>query len=90
MTEKLHIENAVDWHQTRAYFDKLHRRVGYSSDVRRLLSNIDDLVTQLSIEEVDIRRGTKPVGRKAAELREQINSIIDLLDGMFVIELLCK
>ena len=50
------IKNSLEWQAHRRDLAEKVRSVPYSPDLRRMLKNIDDLVTELSKIEVEARR----------------------------------
>jgi hypothetical protein len=78
----MEIKNALDWSKLSIQLDAQLRALGHNPDLRKMLKNIDDMVTELSKMEVEARRihsitFTQPILNK-------INKAIDHLDKLLL------
>ena len=71
------IKNSLEWQAQRRDLAEKVRSVPYSPDLRRMLKNIDDLVTELSKIEVDARRtkSNTKVNNHLSKISEAINTL---------------
>lgn len=77
------IERALDWNQARCEMDTLMSSIGYNPDLRKMLKNIDSMVTELSKLEVSFRR-THKYTLMDSEV-EKINLAINHLEKLILV-----
>lgn len=76
------ISNSLEWNSLE---DSLRRRAKgllYSKEISRMIDNVRADVNELSIAEIDARRGKKLV---AEDKLRQINNDIELIEGYLLI-----
>jgi hypothetical protein len=79
----MQIETSLDWNPVfRKMADNLHH-LPYNPDLYKMLNNIDDMVQELSRQEVDARRIRKPEYTK--EKVDSINNAIDHFEKLLLI-----
>lgn len=76
------IKSSTDWYGIRDTMMANIRECRYKRDVAHMINNIGLQVAELSKAEVDMRRGRK---YKAAELLEQINRDIDIVEEFILV-----
>ena len=76
------IERALDWNQISDNLRSQLNTVGYNPDLRKMLKNIDGMVTELSKLEVSFRRSQK-YSILDDKVRE-INKAIDHLEKLIL------
>lgn len=77
------IERALDWNTVRCEMDTLMSSIGYNPDLRKMLKNIDSMVTELSKLEVSFRRTHKT--SMLDDKVEKINLAISHLEKLILI-----
>ena len=82
------IETALDWQEVSAQIRRDLDRVGYNPDLRKMFTNIQIMVTELSKLEVNGRR-IKSTDFTQKEV-EKINKAIDHLEKLILMGLLMK
>lgn len=76
------IESSLDWQKTRSELIKLAEGCGkYQRELKKIVKNLDEIVTKLSIEEVECRRHKKQTQRHR-EIVQQINEEISNYEQM--------
>ena len=78
------IETSLDWLEVGGELTKQLNRLPFNYDLRRLIHNIDVMVTDLSKLEVEARRTKKYTLRVEEQLRI-INEAIDRLEKLILI-----
>ena len=76
------IERALDWNQVSDDLRSQLNTIGYNPDLRKMLKNIDGMVTELSKLEVSFRRSQK-YSMLDDKVRE-INKAIDHLEKLIL------
>jgi hypothetical protein len=79
----MQIETSLDWNTVHS---ELRRQIGqlpYNPDLRKMLNNISDMVSELSSREVESRRTHKIEYTK--ELVDNINKAIDHLEKLLLV-----
>ena len=84
----MELNTATDWKSLHSVLRIQWIAAGYNSDLRRLLNNITDMVSEFSKLEVDARRIHKDTSLVGP--REQINQAIKRLDQLLLMALLMK
>ncbi len=80
------IQNSLEWEQARGELKTQIEKLPYDPSIRRMVKNIDAMVTQLSKIEVEARR-TKVSYYRDAQLTK-INDAIDDVNKILVIAIL--
>ena len=79
----MQIQSSLDWNTVHS---ELRRQIGqlpYNPDLRKMLNNISDMVSELSSREVETRRLNKPEYSK--EKVDEINKAIDHLEKLLLV-----
>jgi len=77
------IENSLDWQAVHSELRTQIGQVPYNPDLRRMLNNISNMVSELSQSEVESRRINKPEYNKLKV--DDINKAIDHLEKLLLI-----
>lgn len=77
------IHNSLEWGEVGTELTKQLNRLPYNPDLRKMISNIDKMVVDLSKAEVEARRIRKPEYTK--EKVDNINIAIDHLEKLLLI-----
>lgn len=77
------IKTSLDWEEVSHQLGIQMSSIGYNPDLRKMLKNIDSMVSELSKLEVDARRIRKPEYTK--ESVDSINKAIDHLEKLLLI-----
>jgi hypothetical protein len=80
------ITNSLDWPKVRAELESKISQLDYSPDIRKMLKNIDSMITDLSKIEVEARR-TRRDNHAKAQL-EKINLAVDTVEKWIVMAVL--
>jgi hypothetical protein len=80
------IENSLQWDQVRRELKAQIENLPYDPSIRRMVKNIDGMVTELSKIEVEARR-TKVSYYKDAQLTK-INDAVEAINKILVIAIL--
>jgi hypothetical protein len=80
------IENSLEWDQTRSQLKAQIEILPYDLSIRKMIKNIDWMVTELSMIEVEARR-TKVSYYKDAQLTK-INDAIEYIEKNIMIAVL--
>lgn len=75
------IERALDWNKVSDDLRTQMGTIGYNPDLRKMLANIDKMVTELSKLEVSFRRVQKNIilDEKVAEINKAIDHLEKLI-----------
>lgn len=76
------IKSSLDWYEAERDLLKKSKNIVHTREIRKILDNIHDDVCELSIAEIDARRG-KP--KRAEVLLEKINEDLKMLEEYIVI-----
>lgn len=79
----MQIENSLDWQAVHAELRTQIGQLPYNPDLRRMLNNISNMVSELSQAEVESRRINKPEYNKLKV--DAINKAIDHLEKLLLI-----
>ena len=71
------IERAIDWNSVSVHLSSQLGTIGYNPDLRKMYTNIDKMVTELSKLEVLFRRT-----QKYSMLDEKVNEINKAIDHL--------
>lgn len=82
------IKSSLEWPKVRMAIERELKILNYNGDLRRMLSAIDGMVTDLSKLEVIARQTKRP--DKCATKISEINSAINDLDGWIIIATLSE
>jgi hypothetical protein len=77
------IKTSLDWEEVSKQLSIQMSSIGYNPDLRKMLKNIDVMISELSKLEVDARRIRKPEYTK--EKVDSINKAIDHLEKLLLI-----
>lgn len=77
----MNIERAIDWNEVRIEIQSQMSKIGYNPDLKKMLTNIDNMVTELSKLEVSFRRTQKysMLDDKVNEINKAINHLEKLI-----------
>ena len=84
----MQIHSSLDWNSVHSELRTQIGQVPYNPDLRRMLNNISNMVSELSQAEVESRRINKPAYNN--EKIEDINKAIDHLEKLLLIAQLMK
>lgn len=75
------INHAIDWNEVRIEIQSQMSKIGYNPDLKKMLKNIDNMVTELSKLEVSFRRTQKysMLDDKVNEINNAINHLEKLI-----------
>lgn len=75
------INHAIDWNEVRIEIESQMSKIGYNPDLKKMLKNIDNMVTELSKLEVSFRRTQKysMLDDKVNEINNAINHLEKLI-----------
>jgi predicted nuclease with TOPRIM domain len=75
------IKHAIDWNEVRIEIQSQMSKIGYNPDLKKMLKNIDNMVTELSKLEVSFRRTQKysMLDDKVNEINKAINHLEKLI-----------
>jgi len=76
------ITNSLEWNTLQDTLRHRAKGLGYSKDVLRMINNIHSEITQLSIAEIESRRGRS---HRAEELLIKINQDIELVEEYLLV-----
>lgn len=79
----MQIQNSLDWQNVHTELRNQLKQLPYNPDLRRMLNNISNMVSELSQAEVESRRINKPDYNK--EMVVNINKAIDHLEKLLLI-----
>lgn len=82
ISNSIMIKNSLEWVGTKDRLIKISTTVPYGRDLRKMISNIDPLVTELSRAEVIARRRKF---YKVEELLSKINNDISLIEEYMIV-----
>lgn len=73
----MEIKTALDWHEVHAELRSQLNAIPYNPDLRKMLNNITNMVTELSQLEVETRRTGKSVytEKQVSAINESINRL---------------
>lgn len=77
------IDNSLEWSDVRSSLVNQLDSIGYNPDLRKMLKNIDIMVSELSKSEVDARR-TRHMSY-TNEQKDKVNKAIDHLEKLLLI-----
>jgi hypothetical protein len=80
--KKQKIKSSLDWAALSIELTHKTTNLEYGREVRQMINNIGAEVTELSIAEVDMRRGR---GSRAAELLDKINYDIEMAEEYLLV-----
>lgn len=69
------IQNALEWDAQRTVFKDKMQALPYNGDLRRMLKNIDEMVSNLSRKEVDLRQRNKVPVQELAKVNDAIGTL---------------
>lgn len=77
----MNIERAIDWNEVKIEIQSHMSKIGYNPDLKKMLTNIDNMVTELSKLEVSFRRTQKysMLDDKVNEINKAINHLEKLI-----------
>lgn len=77
----MNIERAIDWNEVKIEIQSQMSKIGYNPDLKKMLTNIDNMVTELSKLEVSFRRTQKysMLDDKVNEINKAINHLEKLI-----------
>lgn len=80
-TISMKINHAIDWNEVRIEIQSQMSKIGYNPDLKKMLKNIDNMVTELSKLEVSFRRTQKysMLDDKVNEINKAINHLEKLI-----------
>lgn len=84
----MQIQTSLDWQEVHTELRKQIEQVPFNPDLRRMLNNISNMVSELSSAEVETRRINKPEYNK--EQVETINKAISHFEKLLLIAQLMK
>lgn len=84
----MQIQTSLDWQAVHAEFRTQLGQLPFNPDLRRMLNNISNMVSELSSSEVETRRLNKPEYNK--EKVDNINNAINHLEKLLLIAQLMK
>ena len=76
------IQNSLDWQAAHSDLNTQLKQLSYNPDLRRMLNNITNMVSELSQAEVETRRLNRPEYNK--EKVDDINKAIDHLEKLLL------
>lgn len=79
----MQIQSSLDWQAVHAELRTQIGQLPYNPDMRRMLNNISNMVSELSQSEVETRRLNKPEYNK--QKVDDINKAIDHLEKLLLI-----
>jgi len=79
----MQIQTSLDWQAVHSELRKQIEQLSYNPDLRRMLNNISNMVSELSSAEVETRRINKPEYNK--EKVDDINNAINHLEKLLLI-----
>jgi hypothetical protein len=79
----MQIQSSLDWNNVHSELRNQIGQLPYNPDLRRMLNNISNMVSELSSLEVESRRINKPEYNK--EKVDAINKAIDHLEKLLLI-----
>ena len=79
----MQIQSSLDWNSVHSELRNQIGQLPYNPDLRRMLNNISNMVSELSSLEVEARRIHKPEYNK--EKVDDINKAIDHLEKLLLI-----
>lgn len=79
----MQIQTSLDWQAVHSELRKQIEQLSYNPDLRRMLNNISNMVSELSQAEVETRRINKPEYNK--EKVDSINQAINHLEKLLLI-----
>jgi hypothetical protein len=79
----MQIQSSLDWNSVHSELRNQIGQLPYNPDLRRMLNNISNMVSELSSLEVESRRINKPEYNK--EKVDAINKAIDHLEKLLLI-----
>lgn len=79
----MQIQTSLDWQLVHSELRKQIEQLSYNPDLRRMLNNISNMVSELSSAEVETRRINKPEYNK--EMVDNINNAINHLEKLLLI-----
>lgn len=82
------IQTSLDWNDAHTSLLRQVSGVGYNPDLFRMLSNIHNMVEELSKQEVKTRRINKPEYNK--KMVDDINKAIDHLEKLILVAQLMR
>jgi hypothetical protein len=84
----MQINSSLDWHEVHSQLRAQINHLPYNPDLRRMLNNISNMVSELSQAEVLTRQINKPEYNK--QKVDDINKAIDHLEKLLLIAELMK
>ena len=82
------IETALDWQEVSIQMSKDLNSIGYNPDLKKMMKNLEHLVTELSKAEVVGRTNRAP--GLAQKPREELVKAITYADNMLLLAKLCQ
>ena len=79
----MQIQTSLDWQLVHSELRRQIEQLAYNPDLRKMLNNISNMVSELSSAEVETRRINKPEYNK--EMVENINNAINHLEKLLLI-----
>lgn len=79
----MQIQTSLDWQAVHSELRKQIEQLSYNPDLRKMLNNISNMVSELSSAEVETRRINKPGYNK--EMVDNINNAINHLEKLLII-----
>lgn len=79
----MQIQSSLDWNSVHSELRNQIGQLPYNPDLRKMLNNISNMVSELSSMEVETRRLNKPEYTK--EKVDEINKSIDHLEKLLLI-----
>ena len=79
----MQIQSSLDWNSVHSELRTQIGQLPYNPDLRKMLNNISNMVSELSQREVETRRLNKPEYTK--EKVDEINKSIDHLEKLLLI-----
>jgi hypothetical protein len=80
------IKNSLDWPKVRVELESKISQLDYSPDIRKMLKNIDTMITELSKIEVEARRTKRDTVVKAQ--LDKINEAVDTVEKWVIMAVL--
>ena len=78
----MRVESSLDWFDIKTELVKQLDSIGYNPDLRKMLKNIDTMVSELSKLEVESRRTHK--NTYSDTQKEKVNKAIDHLEKLLL------